>query len=196
MANRRSFLKGSAAALSTLTVLEQSLAGMPGATRSRTLGTVVFDERIDACQEFAREARRLGADPLAIRGDLTEQSYEDLRARLEQRTTLIAGLTLEPAAASMHSLARDMQYHVLCRGEHVIEGSAVCHHLEADRSIAPIAAHLPNSTTKLGVAAAHLVSLVDEQSLLSNKATAGHGLSTRYGDANRLVSWVIGPIYN
>ena len=193
MTSRRSFLQTSAAAISAMTLLRQSLAGQSG---TRTLGVVVFDERIGISQQFATEAQRLGADALPIRGDLSEASFRTLRMQLQQRATLIAGLTLEPAVASIHSLAREAQYQVLYRAEHVIDELNVHHHIESDRSTAGLAAQLPESAAELGSAAARLASLIDEQSSLQDKVIKSHGLSTFNDDENRLVSWVIGPLYS
>ena len=146
MQSRRVFLLASAGALAAVvaapgtTLRAQTLSG-----RRTLITAVVFDERVAACRDFADEAVRYGADALTMQGDVTELWYRDLRSRLTVSPTIIAGLTQEPAAHCLRSLARDVGYHQIYRGDHVLEDRVVHHRVVAPANITSIAQELPNS---------------------------------------------------
>ena len=196
MHSRRHFLQTSAAALSAIVAAHRSLAAGAFRDRGRPVDAVVFDERLDACRDFADEAVRHGADALRIRGDITELWYGDLRTRLRASPTIVAGLTLEPAAHYLRAFARDIAYQQIFRGDHVLNGRQVCHRVSAPASLEATAERLPESEKGWGRAVTRLMSEIDTDSKQRDRRTIGAHVHTYSDDEHRLVSWVIAPIYS
>jgi len=84
----------------------------------------VFDERFEPCRVFGAEFARAGVPTSAIRGDVAELWYGDLRAALSKRRAPIAGLTNRTALFCLEELARDVGMRVVLRVDHMIEPDA------------------------------------------------------------------------
>lgn len=196
MQSRRVFLQTSAAAVSAIVSANRGFAASLINDRSGLIDAIVFDERFDPCREFADEAWRHGADALSIRGNVAEAWFSDLRERLQSAPSVIAGLTLEPAAFEMRSFARDVEYHEIYRGDHLIVDSSARHRINTSASLEKSAAQLSDSVASLGQAVAQLVTQVDKQTRLRDRKMVGTDINTRSDDQARLVSWVIAPIYS
>ena len=194
MQSRRVFLQTSAAVLAAITAAHHTVSAQ--ISRRRRPIVVVFDERIAVCRELADEAARYGANALSMEGGVTELWYHDLRSRLTVSPTIIAGLTQEPAANALRSLARDVHYHQVYRGDHVLEDRAVHHRLVVPADITTIAQDLPNAHDGWSTAVAALMSEIDAGSKLRDRTTIGSHVHTYSDDDNRLVSWVLAPIYS
>ena len=196
MHSRRIFLQTSAAALSAVMSVNRGFAARLTSGRSKPIDAIVFDERLEPCREFADEALRHGADALSIRGNVAEIWFGDLRERLRSGPGIIAGLTLESAALEMRSLARDIEYHEIFRGDHLITDESARHRINTSASLATSAAQISDSVTSLGRSVAQLVAEVDMQTKLRDRKTVRTDVHTRSDDHRRLVSWVIAPIYS
>ncbi|WP_428097811.1 hypothetical protein [Candidatus Rariloculus sp.] len=196
MHSRRLFLQTSAAAASTILAASRGLAAGALKDRSRPIDAIVFDQRLGACRDFADEAVRHGAEALGIRGDISELWYTDLRARLQANPTIVAGLTLEPAAYHLRAFARDIAYQEIFRGDHVLDGRQVRHRVSAPTSLETTAERLPETANGWVRAVTRLMSEIDADSKLRDRTTVGAHVHTYSDDEHRLVSWVIAPIYS
>lgn len=196
MQSRRVVLQASAGALAAVVAAPLSIRAQALAGRRALITTVVFDERIAACRDFADEAARYGADALSMEGDVTELWYDDLRSGLKVSPTIIAGLTQEPAANSLRSLARDVDYYQIYRGDHVLKDRAVHHRVVAPANVKSSAQDLPNEQDNWSTAVAAFMSEIDTGSKLRDRTTIGRHVHTYSDDESRLVSWVLAPIHS
>ena len=123
MVNRRSVLKIGAAtvagALVKMPVSGRNLA--PGRSAYIALHRAVFDERFAECRDFAAELRGAGVSTSAIRGDVAELWYDDLRVHLSENRLPVAGLTDRAALFCLEELARDVGMRVIFRADHIID---------------------------------------------------------------------------
>ncbi len=121
MIDRRSVLKiGATTAAGAL--IHMSVFGN-NASRSR-YERAVFDERFEPGRVFAAEFARAGVPTSAIRSDLAQLWYEDLRAALSKRRAPVSGLTDRAALFCLEELARDVHMRVVLRVDHTIEPDA------------------------------------------------------------------------
>lgn len=122
MLSRRTFLGSGATAL-TVTGIATALireSAVDSHLAARTLPfKVIFDERFADSRCFAHEAVRLGGTPAAIRGDVAELWYTQLRPRRQQSAITIAGLTTASSLFCLDQLARNHWMKVLFRAEHL-----------------------------------------------------------------------------
>ncbi|MGA2212231.1 MAG: hypothetical protein ABSH31_03055, partial [Bryobacteraceae bacterium] len=118
MIDRRSALKIGATTLAAALVRGSALGKSPSRSGYER---AVFDERFDACRVFGAQFARSGVPASAIRGDVAELWYEDLRAALSKRRAPIAGLTNRPALFCLEELARDVGMRVILRVDHTLE---------------------------------------------------------------------------
>lgn len=193
MANRREFLQLSAATLGIMAAPVKTLAGV-NPSHGMPFQRVIYDERYEDCLAFAHAARRLGAPTHAIREDITELWYGDLRRNLSEQPGLIAGLTTASSAFLMELLGHDVFHHQVFRGEHVVsKGKLEAYRFEVPGYVAEYASTLRTEDTLWSTKLAELMSHYDRsQPSFPRTQVQSHrheGLS--HPD---LVSWVIAPL--
>jgi hypothetical protein len=81
----------------------------------------VFDERFAECRAFAAELQGAGVSTTAIRGDVADLWYRDLRAHLSENRLPVAGLTDRLALFCLEELARDVGMRVTFRADHIMD---------------------------------------------------------------------------
>ena len=188
-------MQTSAAALGSLLAWRGELAYSSTDIPRNRFYKIVFDERREVCRHFADEAKRHGTSALGIRDDVTALWYDDLRIQLQEQTTLIAGLTTEPVAYYLTAFARDVGYHQVVRGDHVFRGGAVDHRLTAPNYFTAKAFALTNGSPRWSRMLARLMHEYNPQAERAPRTTIGTHVHVRSDDPNRLVSWVLAPIY-
>jgi hypothetical protein len=115
MVNRRVVMKIGAATVAG------SLVNLPVSAEARgTFQRAVFDERFAECLAFAAELRSAGVVTSAIRGDVAELWYHDLRAHLREDRLPVAGLTDRTSLFCLEELARDVGMRVIFRVDHIM----------------------------------------------------------------------------
>src|SRR5580704_6560247 len=120
MVNRRSVMKIGTAAVAGALVNLPVLGRNPAPCAFQR---AVFDERFAGCRAFAAELQGTGVSTSAIRGDVADLWYGDLRAHLSENRWPIAGLTDRPALFCLEELARDVGMRVVFRADHIIDQS-------------------------------------------------------------------------
>ena len=193
MANRREFLQLSAATLGLMAVPVQTLAGMNPSV-AMPFYKVIYDERFEDCLTFAREARRMGAATHAIREDITDLWYDDLRGHLSGHPGLIAGLTTASSAFLLELLGHDVFHHQVFRGEHKFsDGRLNGHRFEVPGYIAEQAYALQRDRKRWSTDLVRLISRYDH-----TRPSYPRTLVSSPGQSERsspdLVSWVIAPL--
>jgi len=196
MHSRRVFLQTGTATLSAIVAGNRAFSAATLRDQHRPIAAVVFDERIGACRDFADEAVRYGADALGVRGDITELWYGDLQNRLQSAPAMIAGLTREPAAYYLRSFAREIRYHEICRGDHIVKQHSVRHRVSAPASLKSLAQQLPNSPQAWAASVAQMMGQIDATSATRSRTTIGQHVHAYSDDESRLVSWALAPIYS
>jgi hypothetical protein len=191
MVNRRTVLKIGA------TTLTGALANVPvpsrNASPARThsaLERVVFDPRFAESQAFAIELESAGAVTSAIRGDVAELWYKDLRVLLSKKRAPVAGLTDRPALFCLEELARDVGMRVIFRVDHITEQNGHTQHAAVGlASLVAVARMLP-SEPGFGRATAVLLSQFDVN---EPRDTSAQKRTGPFSPANKtaLVSWLI-----
>jgi len=122
MVNRRRAMKIGAATVAgafvNLPALDRDVAP---ARAHNAFQRAVFDERFAEGRAFAAELNSAGVLTSAIRGDVAELWYRDLRVQLSKSPTPLAGLTDRLALFCLEELARDVGMRVIARVDHVID---------------------------------------------------------------------------
>ncbi len=122
MVNRRSVLKiGAATVAGALVKLPALGRDLSPARAHIAFQRAVFDERFAECRAFAAELRSAGVFTSAIRGDVANLWYGDLRAHLSENRLPVAGLTDRAALFCLEELARDVGMRVIFRADHIID---------------------------------------------------------------------------
>ena len=122
MVNRRSVLKiGAATVAGALVKMPVSGRNLSPDRAHIAFHRAVFDERFAECRGFAAELRSAGVCTSAIRGDVAELWYDDLRVHLRENRLRIAGLTDRAALFCLEELAREVGMRVIFRGDHIID---------------------------------------------------------------------------
>ena len=149
----------------------------------------VIDERFAECRAFAAEMGSAGVATSAIRGDVAELWYQDLRVQLSKNPTPLAGLTDRPALFCLEELARDVGMRVIARVDHVIENRRAEHKAVGPVSLVAASRQL---TTQLefGRTMARLFSRFD---FSEPRDTAAQKRTGPFAPENQtaLVSWII-----
>jgi hypothetical protein len=139
MVNRRSVLKiGAVTAAGVLVKTPVSGRNQSRAQAHIAIHRAVFDERFAECRAFEAELLSAGVFTSAIRGDVAQLWYGDLRVHLAQNRLPFAGLTDRAALFCLEELARDVSMRVLFRADHIIDqnGDPTGHTAEFGRAIA------------------------------------------------------------
>jgi hypothetical protein len=122
MVNRRSVLKiGAVTAAGGLVKMSVSGRGLSPRRANIAFHRAVFDERFAECRAFAAELGSAGVFTSAIRGDVAELWYDDLRVHLSENRLPVAGLTDRAALFCLEELARDVGMRVIFRADHIID---------------------------------------------------------------------------
>jgi len=201
MVNRRRVMKIGAATVAGALVNLPVLG--PHAAPARAYGAferAVFDERFAECRAFATELHSAGVFTSAIRGDVADLWYGDLRAHLRENRLPIAGLTDRAALFCLEELARDVGMRVIFRADHIVDqidqdqNGHARHTAVGPASLVTVTRNLPPEAG-FGRAMAGLFSQFD----ISALHTSGPGDSAAqkrtgpFSPENKtaLVSWVI-----
>src|SRR5271154_6637077 len=122
MVNRRGVLKiGAATMAGVLVKMPVSGRNLSPTQADIPFHRAIFDERFAECRRFADELHNAGAFTSAIRGDVAELWYHDLRAHLSENRLPVAGLTDRAALFCLEELARDVDMRVIFRADHMID---------------------------------------------------------------------------
>lgn len=209
MGNRREFLQAgvatvtaaAAAALtpSLATARDATATGYEQTAASRLrahapLYKVLYDERFPAAVQFAVEARRLGANPVAIRGDVTDLWYHDLHRRWATAPAAIAGMTTYYSMFVLDMMARDagmrLVYQAVHRpGEH---GDAVTHSRYGPAQFLVGQPDLDSSAWPSR--AASIVMSWGAEAAGSEQPTSIGRARERSIGPDALISWIIAPV--
>lgn len=196
MVNRRSVLKIGAATVAGLLV-KKPVSGRnlsPGRARI-AFHRAVFDERFAECRSFADELRGAGVLTSAIRGDVAELWYDDLRVHLSENRRPIAGLTDRAALFCLEELARDLGMRVIFRADHIIDQTGHTKHTAAGPASLVAVTNNLQPDAAFGRAIARLFSQFDGCGLNIGEPrdTAAQKRTGPFSPENKtaLVSWVI-----
>lgn len=130
MVNRRSVLKiGAATVAGVLVKVPVSGRNLSPGRAHIAFHKAVFDERFAECRGFAAELRSAGVCTSAIRGDVAELWYDDLRVHLSENRLPIAGLTDRAALFCLEELARDVGMRVTFRADHMTDQDGHTQHI-------------------------------------------------------------------
>jgi hypothetical protein len=193
MVDRRSVLKQiGAAAVAGAALVNLPLLGRD-AGRARARGAfqrAIFDERFAECRAFAAELHGAGVLPSAIRGDVAELWYHDLRARLSENRLPIAGMTDRAALFCLEELARDVHMRVIFRVDHIIDQNGRTQHTAVGP--ASLVAIARNLTQEAGFGPAIAV-LFSEFDIGEPRDMAAQKRTGPFSPKNKtaLVSWLI-----
>lgn len=195
MQSRRMFLQTSAVAIGGFSSWHHSLAKPLINVSQDYFHKIIFDDRWQGAQIFADEVNRFGTPTLGIQDDITSLWYDDLRDKLQNEKLLIGGLTTESAAFYLGMFARDVTYHQVLRGDHIFRNSTIEHRLSVPDYLTEQASVLKNTSHEWGRSLAYLMHTYDTQIESPIKSTLGTNIQVRSDEANRLVSWILAPIY-
>jgi TAT (twin-arginine translocation) pathway signal sequence len=132
MVNRRSVLKiGAATVAGALVKMPVSGRNLSPERARIAFHRAVFDERFAECRGFAAELHGAGVFTSAIRGDVAELWYDDLRVHLRENRLPVAGLTDRAALFCLEELARDVGMRVIFRADHIIDQNGHTQHTAA-----------------------------------------------------------------
>jgi hypothetical protein len=196
MVNRRSVLKiGAATVAGVLGKVPVSGGNLSRGRAYIAFHRAVFDERFAECRAFAAELRSAGVFTSAIRGDVADLWYDDLRVQLSETRLPVAGLTDRAALFCLEELARDVGMRVIFRADHIIDQNGHTEHTPVGpASLAAGIRSLPPEAG-FGRAIAVLFGQFDITGL--NMSGAGHtSAQKRTGpfspeNTTALVSWLI-----
>jgi hypothetical protein len=180
---------------------------VPGQTSARAHSAflrAVFDERFAECRAFAAEMYSAGVFISAIRGDVAELWYDDLRAHLREDRLPFAGLTDRAALFCLEELARDVGMRVIFRADHIIDRDGdqnrhAQHTAAGPASLVAATRNLPPEA-EFGRAMARLFNQFDitvfQDSGLHGSGSGNTAAQKRTGplspeDNTALVSWII-----
>ncbi len=194
MINRRSVMKIGTAAVAGAVVNLPVLGRNPARARD-AFQRAVFDERFAECRAFAAELRGAGVFTSAIRGDVADLWYGDLRAYLSENRLPVAGLTDRAALFCLEELSRDVGMRVIFRADHIMDQDGHARHTAVGP--APLIAATRNlpPEAEFGRAMAGLVTQYDIPALhsIGPRDTAAQKRTGPFSPGNKttLVSWII-----
>jgi hypothetical protein len=194
MVNRRSVIKiGTAAVAGAAVNLPKLGRSVPPPRAQAAFQRAVFDERFAECRAFAAELRGAGIFTSAIRGDVADLWYGDLRANLKKTRLPIAGLTDRVALFCLEELSRDVGMRVIFRADHTMDQNGHARHtavgpaplVAATHSLPPEAKH-----AEFGSAMAGLLTKFD---ISEPRDSSPQKRTGPFSPRNKttLVSWII-----
>jgi hypothetical protein len=196
MVNRRAILKIGATTLTGALVNGPVLSRNAASKRTHSaFERVVFDDRFAESRAFAIELERAGAVTSAVRGDVAELWYKDLRIHLRKERAPVAGLTDRPALFCLEELARDVGMRVIFRADHITEPNGHTQHAAVGLASLVAVAHNTAPEAGFGREVARLFSRFDGGGLNIGdpRDAAAQKRSGPFSPENKtvLVSWVI-----
>jgi hypothetical protein len=191
MVNRRTVLRIGATTL-TGALVHVPLSSRTGA-RARTHSAfqrAVFDHRFAESRAFAIELESAGAVTSAIRGDVAELWYQDLRVHLSKQRAPVAGLTDRAALFCLEELARDVGMRVIFRADHITEQDGHTQH--AAVGLASLVALVRKLSPEPGFGRSTAV-LLSQFDVDEPRDTSAQKRTGPFSPANKtaLVSWLI-----
>lgn len=199
MFNRRKFLQLGATSIGALPLVGHAFTETFVANNKTVpFYKVVYDEGFEDCLTFAEEARKLGANTHSIRGDVSALWFQDIKLLLQDAPGIVAGLTQESSALYISALARDMEHYQVFRGDHYLtENNIVGHQISAPSYMLDQARIVEGSGERWSSGVARLLSQY-EPTANQKRATLKPTLPVNDVDDNseRLVSWIIAPLYS
>jgi hypothetical protein len=191
MVNRRSVLRiGAATVAGVLVKVPVSGRNLSQGRAHIAFHRAVFDERFKECRGFAAELHNAGVLTAAIRGDVAELWYHDLRANLSENRLPIAGLTDRPALFCLEELARDVGMRVIFRADHMIDQNGHTQHTAVGQPSLVAVTHSLPSEPGFGRAIAVLFGQFDISEPCHTSAQKRTGPFSPE-DKTALVSWLI-----
>jgi hypothetical protein len=191
MVNRRSVLKiataTAAGALVKMPVVGRSLSP----TREHiAFHRAVFDDRFAESRGFAAELNGMGVFTSAIRGDVAELWYADLRVHLSKNRLPVAGLTDRAALFCLEELARDVGMRVIFRADHMMDQNGHTEHSAVGPASLVAAARSLPQEAGFGRTVAVLLGQFDANEPCD---TSAQKLTGPFSPQNKtaLVSWLI-----
>ena len=191
MVNRRSVLKiGASTVAGALVKVPVSDRNLSPGREHIAFHRAVFDERFVECRAFAAELRSSGVFASAIRGDVAELWYGDLRVHLSESRLPIAGLTDRAALFCLEELARDVGMRVIFRADHIIDQNGHTQHTPVGPASLVAVTHSLPPEAGFGRAIARLFGQFD---FTEPRHTSAQKRTGPFSPENRtaLVSWLI-----
>jgi len=191
MVNRRGVLKiGAATMAGALVKMPISGRNLSPAPARSAFQRAVFDERFAECRGFAAELHSAGVFTSAIRGDVAELWYDDLRAHLSENRLPIAGLTDRAALFCLEELARDVGMRVIFRADHIVDQHGPAEHTAV--GAASLVAGTRNLPPEAGFVRA-MAEVFSQFDVSEPCDTAAQKVTGPFSPGNKtaLVSWVI-----
>ena len=188
MLDRRAFVQGAA----LLAALPLAAAGAPGVHK------VIFDADVPQSRLFGAAASGLGADVLAIRGDVTDLWHDGLFQRGENAFAAIAGMTRFHSFFTVEMLAADAGLRVIYRGHHhIVSNGTTSHDLYGPkRSMRHINLDGSDADWSRSVAEA-LTSWPTDQMIIVKAHSTITGARAQEIGGGTLVSWLIAhPVHS
>jgi hypothetical protein len=204
MASRREFLHMGIAALTLPISARVAFGAVPensaakpvadAAMAAVPLYKVVYDTRYADSVAFGEEMGRLGANPHAIRGDITDLWYHDLYARWKQSPAAIAGLTGPGALFCLERLAWDHRMRVAFRADHRYQADGRIEHvITGPKEVVRKSSEFANDEVVWPVSTANLLARFPQERARLQEITFETKRSCSEKDPEHLVSWVIAP---
>jgi hypothetical protein len=193
MINRRRVMRiGAATVAGALVNLPAPGRNAPPGRAHSAFQRAVFDERFAECRAFAAELRTAGIFISAIRGDVAELWYGDLRAHLSENGLPVTGLTDRTSLFCLEELARDVGMRVIFRAEHIIDREQdghARHFAVGPASLVAATRSLPPGA-EFGRAMARLIGRLD---IREARDAAAQKRTGPFSPHNKtvLVSWII-----
>lgn len=199
MFNRRKFLQLGATSIGALTLARHTFAHTINADSNVVpFYKVVYDERLQDCLNFAKEVEKTGAVTHGTRGDIASLWYQDIKPALQKAPGIVAGLTQESTALYISALGRDIEHYQVFRGDHYLTNdNIVGHQVSAPDYMIEQARNLDNSGNHWGADVARLLSQYQPGAKQTGSTVLPFSPVNDVDDnSERLVSWIIAPIYN
>lgn len=191
MIGRRQFLQFGPATLGGALALNwhPSLAAF-GSTETYVLSRGIFDERFEESRTFGAVLASRGMRTTALRGDVGNLWYDDLRKQLRQSPGPFAGLTDRATLFCLEELARDVGMRVVTRIDHLIDHDGRVQHDAAGPASVAEAMRPLDARENFGHVAALLVMQRDAQ-YASNPNAQKRSSASAPADTIPLATWVI-----
>lgn len=191
MIGRRQFLQFGPATLGGAWALNwhQSLAAF-GSAETYVLSRGIFDERFEESRTFGSVLASRGMRTTALKGDIANLWYDDLRSQLRKSPGPFAGLTDRASLFCLEELARDVGMRVVTRIDHLIDHAGRVQHDAAGPTSVAEALRPLDARESFGHLAALLVMQRDTQISSNPNAQKRSGAAAPIGTIP-LATWVI-----
>jgi hypothetical protein len=144
---------------------------------------------------FAREAARLGASVVRIRGDVTDLWFHDLSVQWKTRPVAVAGLTAQGPLFCLERWGWDHGLRVVYRGSHRTQGRGIEHVISGPGATVGRARRLSWDAAQWAPGVARIVTACPIESGLPETLTIARSADRQPDEPDEpdepLVSWVI-----